>query len=323
MFQRTFLLAVLSVSASFAQQAVIIGQIFDAANGQPVRNATVAVKQVATLTTTTDTDGKYQLNVPVGKYTLIVKADNFLEAQIDEVNAVAGEPVTASTVLAAKGAVTSVDVTEKIGAVAATAEAMLVERKLSAVVSDSISSEELHNSTASDAAAALQKVTGVSIVEGGYVFVRGLGERYSATMLNSSMVPTTEPEKRVVPLDLFPSELIDNVKILKTYTPDMPGEFSGGLVQMQTVEFPTAKMLRFSASYGFNTRTTFNRFASYPGGGRDFFGFDDGTRSLPSTIPADKRLFAGSATAAELQKAGQSFTNRLTGLSCQLGATPR
>lgn len=316
-FRTTFLLLLL-ISAGFAQapqapqapQARIAGQIFDAANGQPVRNASVSVKDNASLSAQTDTDGKYRLNVPPGKYVLSVKADNFLDAEIEDVNAVAGgDPVTASTVLASKGSVTSVEVTEKIGAVAATAAAMLTERKLSAVVSDSISNEELHNSTASDAAAALEKVTGVSIVEGGYVFVRGLGERYSATMLNSSMVPTTEPEKRVVPLDLFPAELIDNIKILKTYTPDMPGEFSGGLVQMQTVEFPAAKMLRVSSSYGVNSRTTGRRFASYPGGGRDFFGFDDGGRQLPSAVPTDKRLFPGSVTAAELQRIGQSFSN--------------
>jgi len=307
---RTIFITLLLISTSFAQQqAQINGQIFDAANGQPVRNASVTVKQNPALAAKTDTDGKYQLTVPVGKYTLLIKAENFLDAEIDEVDAVAETPVTASTVLAAKGSVTTVEVTEKIGAVAATAAAMLSERKLSAVVSDSISNEELHNSTASDAAAALEKVVGVSIVDNGYVFVRGLGERYSATMLNNSMVPTTEPEKRVVPLDLFPSELIDNIKVLKTYTPDMPGEFSGGLVQMQTVEFPTAKMLRFSMSTGFNSRTTGQRFASYPGGGRDFFGFDDGNRGLPAAVPTDKRVFPGSYTAAELQTIGRSFSN--------------
>jgi outer membrane receptor protein involved in Fe transport len=287
----------------------ITGQIFDAANGQPIRNATVSIKQTPSVSTQTDTDGKYQLLVSAGRYTVVVRADNFLDAEIENVEVKNGAATEASTVMAAKGSVTSVDVVEKTNAVAATAAAMLSERKLAAVVSDSISNDEIRNSTASDAAAALEKVTGVSIVDNGYVFVRGLGERYSSTMLNSAMVPTTEPEKRVVSLDLFPSELIDNIKILKTYSPDLPGEFSGGLVQMQTVEFPTAPTLRFSTTYGFNSRTTFNRFASYPGGGRDFFGFDDGTRGLPGAVPTDKRLFPGSFSAAELQRIGRSFAN--------------
>jgi outer membrane receptor protein involved in Fe transport len=306
-----FLLAAASFSYSqqASQPATISGQIFDAANGQPVRNASVSIKQNPSLKTSTDTDGKYSLSVPEGKYTLVIKAENFLDTEIDGVEAKSGATVEASSVMAAKGTVTSVDVVEKAGAITATSEAMLAERKLASVVSDSISSDEIRNSTASDAAAALEKVTGVSIVDNGYVFVRGLGERYSATMLNSAMVPTTEPEKRVVSLDLFPAELIDNIRILKTYSPELPGEFSGGLVQMQTVEFPTARTLRVSSSYGFNSRTTFNRFASYPGGGRDFFGFDDGTRSLPSTVPADERLFPGAVSAAELQRIGQSFAN--------------
>ncbi len=95
------------------------------------------------------------------------------------------------------------------------------------------------------------------MVGGGYVYVRGLGERYSATELNGAVIPTTEPEKRVVPLDLFPTGLIENIRIAKTYSPDLPAEFSGGLVQMQTVEFPTQKVFNAQLKSGFNTVTTF------------------------------------------------------------------
>src|ERR687896_2269786 len=126
---------------------------------------------------------------------------------------------------------------------------MLTERKLSGVVSDSISNDDMKAGVSSDAASALEKVTGVSVVDNGYVFVRGLGERYSATMLNNAIIPTTEPERRVVPLDLFPTALIDNIKVLKTYSVDLPGEFSGGLVQMQTIEFPTKKTLAVTVNY--------------------------------------------------------------------------
>jgi outer membrane receptor protein involved in Fe transport len=177
------------------------------------------------------------------------------------------------------------------------------------VVSDGISKEEISAGTASNAAAALEKVTGVSVVDGGYVYVRGLGERYSATMLNSAMIPTTEPEKRVVPLDLFPANLIEGIKVLKAYSPDLPGEFSGGLVQMTTVQFPTSPMFRVSTSYGFNSRTSFERFLSSPGGSRDFFGLGSGSRALPEAIPADSRLFPGSYSRQELQSFGQAFDN--------------
>jgi outer membrane receptor protein involved in Fe transport len=256
-----------------------------------------------------DLDGRFQFTVSPGKYQMKFSAESYLDTTLADVEVKAGEVTEASTVMTLKTAVTTVNVVEKVGAVAASSEAMLTERKLASVVSDSISTEEIRRSVASDAAAAVQKVTGVSVVDSGYVYVRGLGERYSSTMLNSAMIPTTEPEKRVVPLDLFPANLIDNIKIIKSYTPDLPGEFSGGLVQMRTVEFPTERMFRVTANMGYNTRTTFDRFLTYPGGGRDAFGFDDGTRALPAALPGDKRLFPGSFTPQQFQEFGRSFAN--------------
>jgi outer membrane receptor protein involved in Fe transport len=257
----------------------------------------------------TDTDGRFLIKVSPGTYKLTYQSGNYLDSETADVLVTAGEVADASTVMAAKGAVTTLVVVEKISPAAASAEAMLTERKLSAVVSDGMSKEEIRNTTASSAAGALEKVTGVSIVQNGYVYVRGLGERYSSTMLNAAMIPTTEPEKRVVPLDLFPAGLIDSIKVLKTYTPDLPAEFSGGLVQMQTVEFPTEKLLSVSGNFGYNSRTTGERFASYPGGSRDFFGFDDGTRGIPSIIPTDRRLFQGAFTPEQFQQFGQAFSN--------------
>lgn len=290
-----------------AATGIVAGTIFDASNGQPIRGATVSAVDLPGKQTATDTDGRYQLTLPAGSYSLKVLAPNYLEAKIEAVLIKANEATEASTVMALASSVTKVDVVESASAATATAEAMLVERKLSAVVSDSLSSEELKKGVSSDAAGALQKVTGVSVVDSGYVYVRGLGERYSSTMLNSAMIPTTEPEKRVVPLDLFPAALIDNIKILKTYSPDLPGEFSGGLVQMQTVEFPTRKVLNVSVSTGFNSATSFRRSADYLGGSTDYWGFDDGTRAIPAVIPAGKRIVPGAFSQQELQAIGRSF----------------
>ncbi|MEZ5356479.1 MAG: TonB-dependent receptor [Bryobacteraceae bacterium] len=291
------------------EQGTVSGTVFDAQTSRPIPGVKIGVNGQFSDQQVTDTDGRFTIKLAPGKYTINYQAPNYLDSETTDFEVAAGQSVDGSTVMAAKGSVTTVDVVERITPAVASAEAMLTERRLSAVVSDGMSKEEIRNTTASSAAGALEKVTGVSIVESGYVYVRGLGERYSATMLNAAMIPTTEPEKRVVPLDLFPAGLIDSIKVLKTYTPDLPAEFSGGLVQMQTVEFPTAKMLSVSTNIGFNSRTTFDRFASYPGGGRDFFGFDDGTRSLPSSIPTDKRLFQGAFTPQQFQQFGQALPN--------------
>lgn len=291
-----------------AQEAgSVAGSVFDASTGQPVRQAQVSIEGEAGKKTVTDTDGKYKIDLPAGKYKLRFSAENYADTTVDEVAVIAGDVVEASTVMTNKAAVTTVEVVEKVGNVAANAEAALAERKLAPTVSDSISAEEIRNTVASDAAGAVEKVTGVSVVDSGYVYVRGLGERYSATMLNNAIIPTTEPEKRVVPLDLFPASLIDNIKILKTYSPDLPGEFSGGLVQMQTIEFPTKSTLSVGVSYGFNTLTTFNDFGSYPGGGRDWTGFGTSSQGLPSVIPSDRRLFVGNFTDEQFQQFGRSF----------------
>ncbi len=309
MFILSSLLLLVSSTLAAQTTGTVIGSVFDATTGRPILGATIAVDGHTDQSQKTNPSGGFQLTLSPGKYKIRYTAENYVETTVDEVEVKAGEVTDASAVMPLKGATTTIEVVEKVGAVAANAEAALSERKLAAVVSDSMSAEEIRNTVASDAAGALEKVTGVSVVDNGFVYVRGLGERYSSTMLNNAMVPTTEPERRVVPLDLFPSSLIDSIKVLKTYSPDLPGEFSGGLVQLGTIEFPTQKVFRVSMNYGFNTVTTFNRFNGYSGGGLDFFGFDDGTRSLPSAIPTDNRLFVGRFTDRQFQQFGRSFSN--------------
>lgn len=286
------------------------GFVLDSQTGRPIPGATIAINGQTTQANVTNADGRFTILLSQGTYRLSISAPNYSPRDLSDVVIKPSETTEASTVLANKGLVTRVDVVERATAVGATAEAILDERRLSPVVSDSIGRDELNAGTSSDAAGALQKVTGVSVVGSGFVYVRGLGERYSATQLNGAVVPTTEPEKRVVPLDLFPAGLIDSIKILKTYSPDMPAEFSGGLVQLQTIEFPTEKVFSLSIKSGFNTATTFDKFLTYPGGGSgDFFGFGAGSRALPSIIPANQRLFAGQFSQAQLQSFGRAFSD--------------
>jgi outer membrane receptor protein involved in Fe transport len=290
-------------------RGTLAGDVIDGANGQPVPKASITIVADPPIQLRSDEYGKYRVELPPGRYRVVVQAPKFLDAAIDTVEVKAGETADGTVVLAAASQVTKVDVQETVSPVAATAESMLQERKLAATVTDGLSAEEIRQTVASDAAGALQKVTGVSVVDSGYVYVRGLGERYSSTMLNNSLIPTTEPEKRVVPLDLFPAALIESIRVVKSYTPDLPGEFSAGVVQLTTVDFPAQPVLKVSMTTGYNTATTRKRFLSYPGGGTDFFGFDDGTRALPAAVPADQRIIPGRFTPAQLQAIGRSFAN--------------
>ncbi len=311
MLNKQFLLAVLLVQGIRSQPATgtVSGSTFDSQTGRPIAGVTIALNGQLSDKQVTDSDGKFVLKVSPGTYTLSFASTNYLPVELTSVVVKPGEVTEASTVLANKSSVTTLEVAEKVDAVDATAGAMLQERKLSSVVSDNISRQELASGASSDAAGALQKVTGVSVVGSGFVYVRGLGERYSSTQLNGAMIPTTEPEKRVVPLDMFPAGMIENIKILKTYSADMPAEFSGGLVQLKTIEFPTAKIFDITMKTGFNTATTFNKFLSFPGGSNDFFGFGAGSRRLPASIPTDARLNVGQFSQQQLQSFGQSFSN--------------
>ena len=304
-----FTLLLVQFANGQATNGTVSGSVFDSASGRPIPGASVAINGQSSDRNVTDPDGRFNISLSPGTYTLRFTAANYSPVDVTDVVVKTGEATEASTLLANKSTVTSVDVVEKIGAIAATADAMLQERKLSAVVSDSISREELSGGTSSDAAGALQKVTGVSVVGAGYVYVRGLGERYSSTLLNGAAIPTTEPDKRVVPLDMFPASMIESISIAKTYSPDLPAEFSGGLVQLKTIEFPVQKMFSLTAKTGYNTVTTGNDFLTYPGGGADFWGFGGGSRALPAAIPVDARIIPGKFTQQQIQGFGQSFSN--------------
>src|SRR6185369_804812 len=128
------------------------------------------------------------------------------------------------------GAAAGMDVVEVVAQANKAAEAtQLQRRRKSSVVSDTVSAEVIKKSPDSDAGEVVQRVPAVTVKDDKFIFVRGLGERYSSALLNGSRLPSTDPEKRVVPLDLFPADFLESLSIIKTYTPDLPGDFSGGL----------------------------------------------------------------------------------------------
>ncbi|MFN4023668.1 MAG: TonB-dependent receptor domain-containing protein [Hyphomonas sp.] len=173
--------------------------------------------------------------------------------------------------------------------------------------------EDLARQGDSDAAAALARVTGLSIAQGKFVYVRGLGERYSAARLNGSPLPSPEPLQRVVPLDLFPTKVLENVLVQKTYSVEYPGEFGGGIIDLRTLNIPNDNFLKLSASTSYNTETTGQSGLTHYGSKTDGLGFDNGTRKLPAPVrramATGNRIQSPAFTDAELQHMGQAFTN--------------
>jgi TonB-dependent receptor len=160
-------------------------------------------------------------------------------------------------------------------------EALLEVRKQKNNVSDVLGQEAMSRTGDSDAAATLRRVTGLTLVNGKYVYVRGLGERYSSVLLNGSQVPSPEPTRRVVPLDLFPVSILESITVQKSFSPDRPAEFGGGLIELQTRSIP--RKFTGQMSVGVNSEN-FQSSLGYVGGTKDHLGMDDGTRAMPSLI---------------------------------------
>ncbi len=264
----------------------------------------------------TDIDGRYRLELPPGTYDIRIVMAGYAETNVT-VEVVAGQlspvQVALGSNVFAEELVVSAPTLE---ADSSTAAAQMMMRMRAPSVQDNIGAIEMSANDDSNAADAMQRVTGISVVEGQSVFVRGLGERYSNTTLAGVTLPTTEPDRRVVPLDLFPTGLIDSVQVSKTYTPDKPSQFAGGLVEIVPMKLPDATSFEVSAGGGWNSLTTGALGLGYPGGRRDWAGFDDGTRSLPAGFPDNKLTRRGRFSPAgvgftpdELREIGRSFDN--------------
>jgi len=295
-----------------AETGVLSGLVVDRDSGEGLIDAGIEVQPLGKKGFT-DLDGRFRLELPVGKYNIRFFYPMFNSKELRNVTIKAGETSSIDVALTPqKGEMAVVEVVES--AERASEATQILLRKKAAAVTDRISAEAIAKLPASDAAEILTKVTGVSIVKDKYVYVRGLGDRYAKTTLNSLRLPSPEPEKKIVPLDLFSSETIKSINVVKSYIPDLPGEFSGGLVQIETKDYPDAFQAKASVSTGYNDQTTGRDFKTYKGGDWDCLGFDDGFRQIPDEIPSgyinpQGVMGTGGYTPEEITEFGRSFEN--------------
>ena len=284
----TALLAGLGASASAQEVGTVEGVVIDSKTGDPIIEAGIEVidqnKKVKT-----DLDGKYSLKLLPGSYELRIFAPLYQGTRLKNVIVTANQITRADANLKPEGeaAVETVEVVAEAKKSAETTQ--MLQRQKAAVVSDNISAQQIAKSPDSKASEIVRRVPAVTIKDNKFIVVRGLGERYSTALLNGSRLPSTDPNKRVIPLDLFPADFIDALTIIKTYTPDLPGDFAGGLLDIQLREFPARFTWSLGVQTSINTATTFQDFGTYHGcGASDYFGFGD-CRDLPS-IFGDKPL---------------------------------
>ena len=292
---------------ALSEPASIRGVFVDAA-GAPVGGATITVTANGTeITATTAADGSFLLSgidASAGQVQVKGTGPRGESGRSPLVTLVAGGEVAVQLRSLGEGDRVTITGTRPGPSLAKTQ----LSRQFSAKVEDIIDIAELGKTTASNVADAVQQLPAVTIVGGRFAYVRGLGDRYSQTLLDGSSLPSPEPDRRTVPLDLFPLGMIESVSVAKTYSAELPGEFAGGSVQATTVGVPVGRFVKLSLSGKYADGTSFRRFQSYDGGRLDAFGYDDGSRELPDAVPSVQVTGGtGGLSSNQLAQIGASF----------------
>jgi len=272
------ILLLLTFGFTSAQTGTLAGNIIDGEFIEPMAFANILVKGT-TIGTTSDFDGKYQLELEPSTYTIVFSFVGYTTQEISDVVIKEGE-VTPLDVTLTTNSLEAVVITTSIKR--NTENAVLNMQKKSVVVLDGLSAQAIKNTGASNLASAVKNIPGVSIEGGKYVYVRGLGDRYTKSILNGIDIPGLDPDRNTIQMDLFPTNILDNVIILKSASAEYPADFTGGIVDIVTKDFPTKPEYTFSLGTGYNPDMHFNdKYLTYTGSDTDVFGYDDGTRDLP------------------------------------------
>ena len=265
---------------SYAQNGIIRGTVYEDETNEALFYANAQIPSTGAVAFT-DFDGNFELNLEPGTYDLEISFLGLATLTISDVKVEAGK-VTAFENLRLKPSTNELmTVTVTASAMRNTESALLDVKKKSATVMDGISAQNFKRVGDGNAAAAVTRVPGVSIQGGKYVFVRGLGDRYTKTQLMRMDIPGLDPDRNSLQMDIFPTNILQNIVVLKTLTADLPADFSGGLVNIELVDFPTKKTLNISSSLGYTPGMHLVEGLGHQGSVTDFLGFDSGFRNNP------------------------------------------
>jgi TonB-dependent receptor len=272
-------LAVLSLQNTFSQNGIISGTVNDGEFNDVLPFANILIKGT-TKGTTSDFDGKYVLEVAPGTYTVAFSYLGYGTMEISQVVIEPGaEQIIDITLNQLANALDGVVVTTTISK--NTEASVLNLQKNSVALLDGLSIQSIKKSGASDIASAIKSIPGVSVQGGKFVYVRGLGDRYTKSILNGVDVPGLDPDRNTLQLDIFPTNILDNIIVVKSATADQAADFTGGVVDIVTKDFPTRAEYSLSVGLGYNSTMHFNNeYLSYEGSPTDALGFDNGLRDL-------------------------------------------
>ncbi len=256
----------------------ITGTVLDGDFNEPLPFANVLVKETGD-GVTTDFDGKYTIELSSGNYTLIFSFVGYETKEITNIS-VSDDNYTLTDIILSSVAQGLEEVVVTVDARRNTESSVLEIQKKSASLLDGISAQAFRKIGANDIASAVKNVPGVSVQGGKFVYVRGLGDRYSKSILNGVDIPGLDPDRNTIQMDLFPTNLLSNVLVIKSARADLPADFTGGVINIITKDFPNSEEFSISVGTSFNPNMHFKEnYLTYEGGQTDFLGFDDGSRS--------------------------------------------
>ena len=265
---------------TFAQSGIITGTVNDGEYNDilPFANVIIKDSQRGALS---DFEGKYSLELKPGIYTVQFSFVGYQTLEINEVIVKNGETIIVDVTL--KASTAKLDEVIITTSLKRNTEASILHLQRNSVkLMDGLSLESIKNSGASDIASAVKNIPGVSVQRGKYVYVRGLGDRYTKTSLNGVDVPGLDPDRNTLQLDLFPSSILENVIVSKSSTADQGADFTGGAINIVTKDIPNKEGYSASLGLGYNSDFHFNKnYLTYKGSKTDFLGFDNGLRDNP------------------------------------------
>lgn len=304
----------------------ISGRVIDKKTGEALIGANVIVKGTP-YGAATDFDGQYYIpGVPVDTYHLVVSYVGFETQEITGVTVAANGQNTLN-IFMTPSVMNLNEVVVEANSRVSSDIFILAEQMKSDKIQDGISADQMSRAGDGNAADAVKRIAGVSVLDGKYVSVRGLSDRYVSTTMNDVPVPSPEPEKKSVPLDLFTTGILESITAYKTYTPDLPGVFAGGAVNIKTKAYPDSRILNTTIGISGNSSFFSAEYMVGTQASMDFFGFDDGTRSIPENIPETKMLTEYSPLSgysfdqwkAQLGEYGRSFDTGFSLHSTRIG----
>jgi outer membrane receptor protein involved in Fe transport len=257
----------------------------------------------------TDVSGNYILNATPGTYTLEFKYMGYSTKAISEVVVKSGGATSLPVIMDEPTSKKLQEVVIKGSFKQETINALYTLQKNNAAVSDGISADVIRKSPDRSTGEVLKRVSGTTIQDNKFVIVRGLSDRYNVALVDNANLPSTEPNRKAFSFDIIPANMIDNIVITKSATPDLPGDFAGGVINVQTKGIPEQRFFDVAVGTGFNTASTFQTFKAGYKSGTDILGYDNGGRQLPSSFPTTDQIVNNKLNTAQTIAAEKSLNN--------------